>query len=63
MNDPAAATARHKWRGVQWLHINTGAEISIRQAMKLLVIQLITLRDGAILIVPEQCNSPPETTP
>jgi len=31
-DDRATATARHKWRGVQWLFIRTRATISIRQA-------------------------------
>jgi hypothetical protein len=33
------------------------------KAMKLLYIQLITLRTRAILIEPERCNSPTETMP
>ena len=31
-DDPDTATARHKWRGVQWLLLRTRAGISIRQA-------------------------------
>lgn len=35
----------------------------LAEAMKFLVIQLITRWDVAILIAPQRCNSPPETTP